>query len=185
MELMNATKIKSLALGLLVALSGLSACISYDNQDQYCDVGTDPGKLDDACPYGPPGGAKFAERAACPPVTPLDPSECSQANSWSANVWPAIGGTCAGGAGNGCHDDSAKGIKLTAADAKGAYDTLTKYTGASNRPYISNLTPDQAWILCNITKGQLDGGLTMPPVAGLSGTTLETVTNWAKCGQNP
>jgi hypothetical protein len=187
MEPMNATKIKSLALGLLVALSGLSACISYDNQDQYCDVLTSADNLNDACPYGPPGGAKFAERAQCPTVNVnAASSDCSGANSWSANVWPKIGGTCAGTAGGGCHADGVKGIKLDATNAQAAYEVLAKYTGASNRPYLSNINPGQAWILCNLTPMVKDGGLTMPPPPlALNADALAAVTTWAQCGQAP
>jgi hypothetical protein len=187
---MNATKIKSLALGLLVALSGLSACISYDNQDQYCDVATSPDNLNDACPYGAPGGAKFAERGGCATITQsADPAKdpaCTGALSWQTDVWPSLGGTCAKTPGAGCHADGAKGITLTVADARGAYDTLSRYTGASNRPYIGagdSQKATQAWILCNVTKGATNGGLTMPPTAGLTGDTLTKVSAWARCGQ--
>lgn len=184
MEPMNATKIKSLALGLLVALSGLSACISYDNQDQYCDVGTDYKNVNDACPYGQPGGPGFVKRSNCPQVTPqLSGSDCSGALSWKTDVWPLIGATCAA-PGAGCHAESAKGLLLKADDAAGAYTVLSQYTGASDRPYISELTPERAWIVCNVDPALEDGGVKMSP-GGLQGANLTKVTRWAQCGQHP
>jgi hypothetical protein len=188
---MKATKIKSLALGLLVALAGLSGCISYDNQDQYCDFGTDPKITTDACPYGPPGGAAFTKRPGCLPVDvykDLNDANCQSAPTWST-LWPTLiqtqEGRCADG--GPCHGSGAKGIRLSA-DAASAFTVLKNYTGASDRPYISDEKPDQAWILCNLTPSP-NGGTTMPGSAGLPGfpesTTWKQLLLWAQCGQKP
>lgn len=177
---MKATKIKSLALGLLVALAGLSGCISYDNQDQYCDA---PNSNPATCPYGPPGGAKFAKRPACDEIIslPAGDAQCIGASSWEKDIWPAIGASCAGG--SACHAGGAKGIKLLpdATAARSAYDTLSSYTGASERPYISSIQPAKAWILCNLDPRRKDGGVIMPP--GGNADILKKVETWAQCGQ--
>lgn len=178
---MKATKIKSLALGLLVALAGLSACISYDNQDQYCDEGANPSNLYDACPYGPPVGPEFANRNECDLIKltlPPGDVQCNAASSWATHVWPKLAPACATA---GCHLDGVKGITLRPEDGPGSYKVLKEYRGASDRFYIDPEAPAKAWILCNIN-GTKDGGVKMPP-GPLMPDVQKTLELWLQCGQ--
>jgi len=185
---MRRTKIKTLPLGLLMALGGLTGCNRVG--DAYCDTDIAPGdpRYYDVCPYGIATDSKPQfDDAKCPEIPEKQSGDC-QNISWCGTIWPRLqqpggdplgdgGGSCASGA---CHQyGNYRGVILTS-NAKDAYEFLKNYQGGQPTFYLGN---KNSWILCNLTQNHPGGGVTMPPGGALPTATFDLVQTWAQCGQ--
>lgn len=195
---MGRTKIKTLTIGLLMTLGGLTACNRVG--DQYCDVGSVPEDAADQCPYGTANNV-HVELVPCPEIPKSQ--DCTTELSWSHDIWPLLvkgpatpaqemagelgGGSCA--AGNNCHDHGqSRGVQLNKPDPKqpfvfedAAWNVLTHYRGGQDTTYLGSRN---SWILCNLQPRNAAGGITMPPSKeGLSKASFDYIKKWAECDQ--
>jgi hypothetical protein len=181
---MGAKKMRTLCVGLLLALGSFVACNDIGDAND-CNYGSNLQEPRSECPYGPPGGPGVQEQGAagCPTITvdKADPG-CAD-NTWAGAIWPTLSASCTG---SGCHDDGAgngaAGIYLPGADAAAAFAGLKAYQNNAGYSYVSDTDPEHSWILCNL-KGQPGGGDKMPLGRDIAPGLINTIEAWAKCGQ--
>jgi hypothetical protein len=183
--------VSSLALAACLALAATGSTSGCSVGDQSCLPGYNQQELNDACPYGPPGGPQLQappDDACPPPGDPLPTDDCGSLG-WdnpdnpARGVWQVLAideptrGRCAAA---GCHsqDSAAKGIALAADDAAFSAGELKDFRGAVGRPYVE-LGNKASWIACNL-RG--DVGAPMPYGDVLQAGDLALVEEWLRCG---
>ncbi|MSP25192.1 MAG: hypothetical protein EXR75_08510 [Myxococcales bacterium] len=138
--------------------------------------------------FGPPGGLRIrtdgavGSAKACPLPAGASGAECPE---WADSVFPTIFDSekyrCSA---KGCHSGTpSAGLALFPGDPDKSYESMKAYENFG-RPYISDLEPAKAYLLCNLTdEPKFSLGTVMPKNAALiEETDLVLLGNWVACG---
>lgn len=142
-------------------------------------------------PFGCGGGGSGSASAPPPPTTTCPIPVAKPSPSWSADLLPALQGSC-GSAATSCHGGSAPtGHVIYSGTAAEVHARLVNGVPASAPAgqgwlLVKPGDPAHSWLLEKVTKDQPGGsgyGTRMPQAApNLCQATVDTITAWVNAG---
>jgi len=139
--------------------------------------------LEGSVDFGPPNNLRLRGQASVEPCGLPAGADGSICPDWETEVFPLFDEKyrCAN---SGCHQgpNDPTGVNMTKGDPIATHAALSAFT-RDGRPYISEIEPENAYLICNI---DLDSsvliGTFMPKGESISDEDLITIGNWVACG---
>lgn len=141
--------------------------------------------LEGSVDFGPPNNLRLRGNASIEPCALPAGADGSVCPDWETEVFPLFDEKykCAL---SGCHlgPNDPTGVNMVKGDAAATHAALSAFT-RDDRPYVSDIEPENAYLLCNIDpSAPVLIGSFMPRGEVISEEDLITIGNWVACGMN-